>query len=672
MTAVSVSAEVSSAAAASPITANASPNASPNASASAAVSATASAPPRQALPAAALAALGVVFGDIGTSPLYTLKEVFMPATGVTLTPANLVGSVSTIFWALMLVVTLKYVLLVLRADNRGEGGVLALTALATQGVTGRPRLRAGLLLLGMAGATLFYGDSIITPAISVLGAMEGLSVISPAFNASVLPLSLAVLVGLFALQSRGTAAVGRWFGPVILLWFAVLAVTGVQQIAQQPAILAALNPLRAAEFLAARGWQVLAAVGAIVLALTGAEALYADLGHFGRRPIQWAWCALVMPALALNYLGQGALLMSDPAAIENPFFHLFSPALRVPAVVLATLAAIIASQAVISGAFSLSRQAIALGFLPRLNVRHTSAAEAGQIYLPAVNGVLLLGVLGAVLGFGSSTALAGAYGIAVTLTMAITTVLAGFVLQQRLGMSRALAITASFLALDLLLVAGCAVKLFDGGWFPLAVGLGLLLLMRVWQLGRAGLAQRQQLDAMALEPFIAMLASDTLPRSTRSAVYLVADTAGVPQALLHNLKHNQVLHASNLVVTAQVHDQPWVPVAERAQVQALGHGFWRVQLNFGFMDNPDVPQALADAAGLGTDAAPGLALNPTETSYFLSRETLVPIAGSGLHGLGSRLASGLFVAMSRHAGSAALHFGLPDNSVVELGARLRL
>ena len=622
-------------------------------------------PARQGLAAVTLAAIGVVYGDIGTSPLYTVKEVFQPATGVALNAANLVGAISAIVWALMLVVTLKYVILILRADNRGEGGVLALTALAAQAVAGRPVLRARLLLLGVAGATLFYGDSIITPAISVLGAMEGLTVLTPTLAPFVLPGSIAVLVGLFAVQRFGTAVVGRWFGPVIVGWFVTLAIAGGLQIAAQPAILAALNPLEAWRFLSGRGAHLLPALGAIVLALTGAEALYADLGHFGRKPIQWAWCGLVLPALAINYLGQGALLMADPSAIENPFFRLFPAPLLLPAVVLATLAAIIASQAVISGAFSLTRQAMQLGFLPRLAVHHTSAAAAGQIYMPGVNGALLVGVLAVTLGFGSATALAGAYGIAVTLTMLITTMLTWFVVRASWRLPAALVApaTAFFLLIDALLVAGCAVKFFDGGWFPLAVGATLLLLMSTWAHGRRRLLAGLRADGLALEPFIDSLASESLQRPDRTAIYPVADSSLVPQALLHNLKHNQVLHARNLVLTVVFEERPWVPAAERLTIKPLGHGFWRARISFGFMDLPDVPAALAALAGT---AAPGLALEPLATSWFLSRETVVP--GTG----GAAWRGRLFALMSRSAGSATQFFRLPDNAVVELGTRVQV
>ena len=621
---------------------------------------------RPGLAALTLGAIGVVYGDIGTSPLYTMKEVFAPATGVPLDAAHLVGAVSAIFWALMLVVTLKYVVLVLRADNRGEGGVLALAALAAH--TARGRRRHALLLLGMAGATLFYGDSIITPAISVLGAMEGLEVVTPALKPAVLPLALAVLLALFLFQRHGTATVGRFFGPVIVLWFVVLGVAGVVQIAQQPAILVALDPRQAFHFLAARGWMVFAAVGALVLALTGAEALYADLGHFGRRPIRLAWTGLVLPALALNYLGQGALLMREPTTIENPFFRLFPDALLVPAVLLATLAAIIASQAVISGAYSLTRQAIQLGFLPRLSLRHTSAHEAGQIYMPAVNWVLLAGVVAAVLAFGSSSSLAGAYGIAVTLTMAVTTLLTYVVVRHRWRLPAPLAIGATmfFLALDGLLIAGCAVKFFDGGWFPLALGALLFAMMSTWLRGRERLMQALRAEGLALRPFLEQLADHPPPRVERTAVYLVGEADTVPQALLHNLKHNGVLHAQNLLLTLTFEDRPWVGDSERVRAEALGHGFWRVTLHYGFMDTPDVPRAWPLCA------PQGLVVPPFETSYFLSRQTLVPDA-VGAAGTGfARWRRQLFAAMSRQASGAAAYFRLPDNAVVELGTRVAL
>jgi KUP system potassium uptake protein len=619
---------------------------------------------RQGLAALTLGAIGVVYGDIGTSPLYTMKTVFEPANGIPLDAAHLIGGCSAIFWALMLVVTFKYVILILRADNRGEGGALALTALAAAAVRDKPRLRAALLMLGLFGATLFYGDGIITPAISVLGAMEGLEVATPALKPYVVPASLAVLALLFAVQRFGTGVVGKAFGPVIVLWFVALGATGVMQVMLEPAILAALNPLHALSFLQDRGWMVLAAIGAIVLALTGAEALYADMGHFGAKPIRLAWIGLVLPSLALNYLGQGALLMRDPSAIENPFFRLFPSAWLPAAIVLATLAAIIASQAVISGAYSMTKQAIQLGFLPRMETRYTSARESGQIYMPGANWVLMLGVAAVVLAFGSSSALAGAYGIAVTLTMLITTLLTYVVVRHgwRLPKPVALASTGFFLAIDTLLVVSCSVKFFDGGWFTLACGLILFVLMSTWARGRALLVDSIRHDGVALQSFVDGLASDTLPRVQRTAVYPVADPETVPQALLHNLKHNQVLHARNVVLTVRFADVPFVPDAEQLQLRALGHGFWQAALSFGFMQTPDVPRALAACS------AHGLEVPAFETSYFLSRETVVPTAGAGM----ARWREKLFAAMSRNAGRVSEFFRLPDNAVIELGTRVQI
>ena len=621
-------------------------------------------PHRQGLATLTLGAIGVVYGDIGTSPLYTVKEIFAPATGVTLNAQNLIGAVSVIFWALMLVVTLKYVVLILRADNHGEGGGLALTALAAHAVRSRPALRRGLLLLGVFGATLFYGDSVITPAISVLGAMEGLELVTPALRHSVVPIAVVILVGLFLVQRLGTGVVGRYFGPVIVLWFFCLGAIGVVHIAAQPGILAALNPLHAWHFLTERGWHVFAAVGAIVLALTGAEALYADMGHFGRRPIQLAWSAMVLPALTLNYMGQGALLMADPTAIENPFYRLFPDTWVLPVLVLATLAAIIASQAVISGAYSMTKQAVQLGFLPRMTVKYTSAREAGQIYMPAVNWALLGGVVAAVILFRSSSALAGAYGIAVTLTMMITTVLMYFVVRERWRQPATVAVGAMafFLAIDTLLVAGCAVKLLDGGWFPLALGLLLFGLMSTWSRGRELLLGSIHRDGLELQPFIDALDPREIHRAERTAVYPVADPSTVPMALLHNLKHNQVLHERNVILTVVFREVPWVPMDERLKVEGLGRGFWRVTLFFGFMQSPDVPKALT------LTESHGLRIPAFETSYFLSRETVVPTPGGGMTNLRERL----FSAMSRNASGVVDFFHLPGNAVVELGTRVQL
>ena len=619
---------------------------------------------RHGLAALTLGAIGVVYGDIGTSPLYTVKEVFAPHTGVSLDAANIIGAVSTILWALMLVVTLKYVILILRADNHGEGGGLALTALAASAVKERPGLRRALLLLGVFGATLFYGDSVITPAISVLGAMEGLGVIAEGLEAAILPCTVVVLVGLFLMQRFGTGFVGKFFGPIIIVWFVTLGAIGLWHIGRQPDILAALNPWHAWTFVSQRGWHLLATLGAIVLALTGAEALYADMGHFGRRPIQWAWTGLVFPGLALNYMGQGALLLEDPAAIENPFYRLFPESWLVPVLVLATLAAIIASQAVISGAYSMTKQAIQLGFLPRMAIRYTSAKEVGQIYMPGVNWSLLAAVIAAVLFFKNSSALASAYGIAVTLTMMITTVLTYFVVRNGWNLPWPLAAGATlfFLCLDVLLVAGCAVKFLDGGWFPLALGGLIFLGMSTWARGRELLMEGIRRDGLDLQSFIDALDPKGIHRSQRTAVYPVSDPGTVPQALLHNLKHNQVLHERNVVLTVRFHDVPWVPMSGRIEVRPLGNSFWTVTLHYGFMNTPDVPKALQLAE------SHGLRIPTFETSFFLSRETVVPTRGSGM----AYWRETLFAAMSRNAGGVVAFFRLPDNAVVELGTRVQI
>ncbi len=620
---------------------------------------------RESVAALTLGAMGVVYGDIGTSPLYTMKEIFGPATGIALTTPNLTGATSVIFWGLMMVVTLKYVLLILRADNRGEGGIMALTALAAKAAGRTPRRRVILLLAGVFGAALFYGDSVITPAISVLSAVEGLEVVTPALKPYVLPVSLGVLLGLFAMQRYGTATVGKLFGPIIVVWFAVLALVGVVQIAQQPAILAALNPLHAFAFLQDRGWHMFVAFGAIVLAFTGAEALYADMGHFGKRPIQFAWMGLVLPALTINYMGQGALLMRDPSALENPFYRLFPESWLIPAVVLATLATVIASQAVISGAYSMTQQAMQLGLLPRMQVQHTSAKEAGQIYMPGVNWLLLVAVVLAVVGFGSSSAMASAYGFAVTVTMLLTTVLTFFVVRHAWGypLPLALAATGVFLALDLLLVISCSLKFWQGGWFPLVLGAAIFIIMATWRRGRELLMESMRRDDPELLPFITALSADrSHSRVGRTAVYAVANPDTVPQALMHNLKHNQVLHERNLILTVVFHDVPWIPFEERVQVTPLVPGFWRVQVNYGFINTPDIPQALQLCL------TKGLPINLFETSYFLSREIVVPTKGAGM----AAWREALFALMSRNAGSVASFFRLPNNCVIELGTRVQI
>ena len=617
---------------------------------------------RSTTAALTLGALGVVYGDIGTSPLYTVREIFSASTGIALTAANIVGAISAVFWALMLVVTLKYVILILRANNRGEGGVMALLALAV--TTAKDRHKKWLLLLGVIGAALFYGDSVLTPAISVLSAVEGLQVIRPELANYVMPLSAIILLSLFAVQRFGTHAVGKLFGPILIVWFTVLGAIGVWHIVHEPAILAALNPMRAFEFLVARGPGVFLAVGAIVLALTGAEALYADMGHFGKPAIRIAWTGLVLPGLALNYMGQGALLLGNPEAVSNPFYLSFPQEVLLPAIVLATLATIIASQAVISGAYSITRQAIQLGFLPRMRIIHTSAAESGQIYVPGVNWLLLAAVLAVTISFQSSSALATAYGIAVTGTMLITTILTFFVIRYgwRYPLWLAIGATGFFLALDSLLLVSCSVKFMQGGWFPVLTGAAMLLLMWTWKQGREVLLARIKQDDPPLQSFVAMMADSKLPRIERTAVFLVSDPHSAPQALMHNLKHNQVLHQTNLVLTVEYAETPTVAADTRLDYHALGHGFWQMTLRYGFMETPDVPKALQECR------LPGVEIDPFTTSYFVSREVIVPDAGGKM----AKWRDSLFSAMSRNAGSVVEYFNIPVNSVIELGSRVHI
>jgi KUP system potassium uptake protein len=619
---------------------------------------------KSSLAALALGAIGVVYGDIGTSPLYTVQVIFSESTGVPLTQANILGAISSIFWLLMFVVTFKYVLLVLRAHNKGEGGVMALLSLAVSSLRPQDKRTRGLLLLGVLGAALFYGDSVLTPAISVLSAVEGLQVASPALAAQILPITIGILIGLFWFQRHGTHAVGRFFGPIVIVWFLALAVIGLWQIAQAPQVLQALHPQYAWQFLQARGAGVFIAIGAILLAVTGAEALYADMGHFGRRAIQLAWLGLVFPCLALNYLGQGALLLQHPDAVSNPFYLSFPQPLLIPAVILATLATIIASQAVISGAFSMTRQAIQLGFLPRMRIIHTSASESGQIYIPAVNWTLLLAVIIVCLAFQSSSALASAYGIAVTGTMLITTILLFVVMRHRWQFPTWLAwlLTGALGAVDAVLLSSASMKFLQGGWFPIALSVLLIVLMTTWKKGRYTLLNSIAETDPKLEPLLATLASSTLPHVQRTAVYMVSNLDTVPQALMHNLKHNQVLHQRNLFVNVSFEDVPFMNTAERVTTKRLADGFWQVQLRYGFMQHADIPQALLQ---LDLD---GQKLDPFTNSYFLSRDIIVPDVGGAM----PRWRDQLFSVMSRNASSAVEYFNIPANSVIELGSRVQI
>ena len=611
-----------------------------------------------------LGALGIVYGDIGTSPLYVMKTVFDPANGLALNQANLIGIVSLIFWSLMVVVTLKYVTLIMRADNHGEGGIMALLALASSSVADKPKLRHTLLMIGVFGAALFYGDGVITPAISVLSAVEGLELAVPSLTPYVVQITLVVLVGLFMLQKHGTAGIGMVFGPVMVIWFVVLGGSGIVHLVQAPAILAALNPIAGFEFALRHGWLAFVALGSVVLALTGAEALYADMGHFGAGPVRLSWFALVLPALALNYFGQGALLLAHPGALENPFFRMFPQWALVPMVLLATAATVIASQAVISGAFSMTKQAIQLGFLPRFRIMHTSAKEIGQIYVPSVNTALLIAVIAAVVGFRTSTALGAAYGIAVTGTMMITTFLTFYVLRYawKFSLLPTLLATGFFFLIDLTFFSANLLKIVDGGWFPLVIGAIIFVGMVTWARGRELLSSSLRADAIELKPFLKSILADPPMRAPGTAVFMNGETDLTPTALLHNLKHNNVLHETNLFVTVNTLDVPWVPFAERARAALLCKGCWSVTLQFGFKNDVDVPAALALLQGQGID------LDPMTTSYFLSRATVVPTLGGGMAPWREKL----FANMHRNAASVADFMNLPPNRVVELGTKVQI
>ncbi|WP_194713389.1 potassium transporter Kup [Noviherbaspirillum soli] len=619
---------------------------------------------RSRLAALTLTAIGIVYGDIGTSPLYTLKTVFSPEHGLQLTQANLLGVISLIFWGLMVIVSLKYVTLVLRADNQGEGGIMALMALALSSVGKASRWYRPLLLVGLIGAALFYGDGVITPAISVLSAIEGLEVATPAFKPYIVPLTLAVLLALYMVQSRGTAGIGKWFGPITLLWFAVLAAMGVINIVQAPAILAALNPVHAVTFMFRNGWVAFVALGAVVLAFTGAEALYADMGHFGKRPIRIAWAGVVAPALTLNYFGQGALLLHQPEALSNPFYQQLGPWSVYPLVLLATMATVIASQATISGTFSMTHQAISLGVLPRMRVVHTSEHEVGQIYIPLVNWMQMAAVMLAVVGFGSSDRLGAAYGIAVTATMLATTVLTFFVI--RYGWKYNLLVcwvaTGFFLAIDIILFAANTLKFMSGGWFPLLMGAVIITVMLTWQTGREIVFRSLEGHAIPIEAFLHSLFLSPPPRVEGTAVFFRPVGEGVPHAMLHNLVHNKVLHERVIFLTVIHASVPTVRDAERVKVRPLGNGCYEVDVAYGFKDERDIPGALELCKSHGLD------FSMMETSFFISRQTVVPTAGLGM----AMWREFLFAAMYRNARDAADYFRVPANRVIELGTKLEI
>lgn len=612
-----------------------------------------------------LAALGIVYGDIGTSPLYSIKEVFGSTHHpVPITPENVLGVLSLFFWSLVIVVTLKYVCFIMRANNKGEGGIIALMTLALRKGAPGTRQQKLLVTLGLFGAALFYGDGVITPAISVLSAVEGLEIITPAFKPYILPITLAILVGLFAFQRRGTASVGALFGPIMVLWFAVLAFLGALAIVENPGVLAALNPQHAFGFLLGNALLGFFALGAVVLCITGAEALYADMGHFGARPIQYAWLGYVMPALVINYFGQGALLLASPSAVDNPFYLLAPEWARYPLVILATVATIIASQAVISGAFSITQQAIQLGYAPRLEIQHTSDKEIGQIYLPGINWLLLASIIALVIEFGSSSNLAAAYGIAVTGTMLITNLLAIAVAIRLWAWSPSRAVLGAlpFICIDLGFFLANSIKIPDGGWFPLIFGLAIFTLLTTWKRGRELLGQRLATDTMDLAPFIASITAGGVERVPGTAVFMTPNPDTVPHALLHSLKHYKALHEQVIILSVRVFDVPYVPEVDRVEVHRLAGNFSQAIVQYGFKDEPDIPAALALCAEAG------LVIDMMDTSFFLGRETLIPKLGSEM----AYWRSLIFVAMFRNAGSATAFFKIPSNRVVELGSQVVL
>ncbi|HJV75449.1 MAG TPA: potassium transporter Kup [Noviherbaspirillum sp.] len=611
-----------------------------------------------------IAAIGVVYGDIGTSPLYAMKEVFSSEHGLQLSEANIFGVVSLIFWTLTIIVSLKYVALILRADNRGEGGIMALVALALSSVSRNSRWYTPLTLIGLIGAALFYGDGVITPAISVLSAVEGLEVATPAFQPYVVPMTVAVLIALYMVQRKGTAGIGKWFGPIMLIWFATLSFMGIVNIIENPSILAAVNPLHAVHFMKENGSVAFLALGAVVLVVTGAEALYADMGHFGKRPIQIAWYFVVFPGLAICYLGQGALLLNNPEAVTNPFYQMLGQWSVYPLVALSTIATVIASQATISGTFSISQQAIALGFLPRMRILHTSEHEMGQIYIPLINWLQLTAVILAVAGFGSSTNLASAYGIAVTATMLLTTILTFFVIRYLWHYQLLLSLMATgfFVVIDAAFFSANTLKILHGGWFPLVLGAAMVVVMLTWRDGRQQVYQNLHEHLIPLESFLESLLLSPPARVGGTAVFFRAEGDGVPHAMLHNLLHNKVMHQRTVFLTVHNANIPAVPENERIKIQPLGHDCYQVDVYYGFKDERDIPAALQLCKSAGLD------FEMMETSFFISRQNVIPKVGGGM----ALWREGLFATMSRNARDAADYYKVPSNRVIELGTQVEI
>jgi KUP system potassium uptake protein len=619
--------------------------------------------PTSSLAALTLGAIGVVYGDIGTSPLYALKEVFAHGR-VPLTPENILGVLSMVFWTLTIVVSLKYVALILRADNNGEGGLIAMLALASTAVQDKPKLRSGLLLVGIFGTAIFFGDGVITPAISVLSAVEGLEVATPGLGHYVVPITLVVLALLFMVQRHGTARVGKLFGPLTVLWFAVMAVLGVNHIVLNPSVLQALSPLYAYHFLTDHPHVAFVGMGALVLCVTGAEALYADMGHFGKKPIRLAWFSLVMPALILNYFGQGAMLIAHPENVSNPFYEMAPQWALYPLVALATAATVIASQALITAAFSITKQAIQLGYLPRMRILHTSVKEAGQVYVPFINWGLFVCIVFAVVLFGSSSKLASAYGIAVTIDMLITTTMTFFVIRYgwKYPWQLCIASTGFFFIVDLAFFSTNIVKFTDGGWFPVLIGVVMFTLMMTWKQGRQLMRDRLREEALDLRIFLDSVFLHPPLRVPGTAVFLTSENGLTPNALLHNLKHNKVLHETNLFVTVQHHEVPWIGFDKRCEISSLGHDCWQINLHFGFKNDPDVPEALRLLRGRGVQP------NDMDTSYFLSRDIVIPTLGKGM----AMWREKIFASMHHNASGAADFLSLPTNRVVELGSKLEI
>ncbi len=618
---------------------------------------------KSSLAALTLGAIGIVYGDIGTSVLYALKVVFNSGL-VPLTPDNVYGILSMVFWTVTVIVSLKYVTLILRADYNGEGGLIAMLALASTAVNDKPKLKRLLLGIGIFGTAIFYGDGVITPAISVLSAVEGLELLSPKLHPYIVPLSLVIIFLLFYVQKNGTAGIGRLFGPICAAWFLAITALGVPHIVAHPEVLGALSPHHALRFIFQHPGTTFVLLGALVLAVTGTEALYADMGHFGKKPIRLAWFALVMPALLVNYFGQGAMLLHTPSAVTNPFYLMAPSWALVPLVVLATAATVIASQALLSAAFSVTKQAIQLGYLPRMEIRHTSVREAGQVYIPAVNWFLFAAIVVAVGLFRNSTNLASAYGIAVTTDMLITTVLTFFVIRYAWKLPLALCVGATgiFFVVDLLFFSSNALKLVEGGWFPVLIGLVMFTVMMTWKQGRAILNQKLRADAIDLKSFLEAVFVSPPARVQGTAVFLTAEPGTVPNALLHNLKHNKVLHEHNLFVTVRSHEVPWIGISKRLEIEPLGHSCWQVVIHYGFKNDPDVPRALEQMRGRGCE------IEAMTTSYFLSRDVVVPTIGGGMAPWREKL----FAQMHHNASAAADFLKLPNNSVVELGSKIEI